>query len=181
MMGLIDQPGRLASKRGVRVLEPPGRQAMDFITIEDKARLEQKLSDCYARRKQITLRIAEARALGDLSENAEYHAAREDQGLNEASIRQIEQQLSRAKVTDGTEIPDGIVFVGSTVRLRDVESGREERCRLVGQASGNLDDDCVEVTAESPMGQALLKARLGETVRVLLPRGEKRFEIAEIE
>ena len=153
---------------------------MELITSEEKVHLEQKLRALISKRKQITERIAEARALGDLSENAEYHAAREDQGLNEATIRQIEQRLAVAQVADGESVPEGVVFVGSTVRLRDVADGSEDLYRLVGEATASLDADWVEVTTRSPMGEALMKARVGETVRVVLPRGEKRYEIVEI-
>jgi len=153
---------------------------MDYITAEDRAQLEEKLATCVRKRKEITQRIAEARALGDLSENAEYHAAREDQGLNEATIRQLEERLAKAKVTDNSTVPEGVVFVGATVLLRDTDSSDEQLYKLVGQMSDNPDDDVIEVTSGSPMGEALMKARVGETVRVSLPRGERRFEIVEV-
>ncbi len=153
---------------------------MEFITADEKISLEKKLSDMIAKRRQITQRIAEARALGDLSENAEYHAAREDQGLNEANIRHLEQRLAHISVADKTDTPDGVVFVGSTVKLRNVDTEDEDLYRLVGEATGSFDLDYVEVTTNSPMGEALLKARLGETVRVVLPKGERRFVVIEI-
>ena len=153
---------------------------MDYLTSEEKSRLEQELREAMRRRREITERLAHARELGDLSENAEYHAAREDQGLNEARIRQMEQQLAMAVVTDSETMPEGIVFVGMTVRLRDVESGAEELYRLVGKASGRYDMEYLEVTPQSPMGMALMKARVGEVVRVDLRRGERRLEIMEI-
>ncbi|MBT8486639.1 MAG: transcription elongation factor GreA [Phycisphaerales bacterium] len=153
---------------------------MDYITAEDKTRLEEQVKECVSKRKIITKRIEEARALGDLKENAEYHAAREDQGMNEARIRELESKLAKAVVTDSEDLPDDIVFVGATVKLREVESGDEDLYRLVGEASGSLDHDYVEVTPNSPMGQALMKARIGEVVRVDLRRGPKRFEVVEI-
>lgn len=153
---------------------------MELITAEEKAHLEQKLAACYGKRKMITTRIAEARAMGDLSENAEYHAAREDQGLNEATIRHLESRLATASVAGGADVPEDMVFVGSTVKLRDIDTGDEDLYRLVGEASGNFDADYVEVTTNSPMGSALMKARIGDTVRVSLPRGEKKYEIVAI-
>lgn len=153
---------------------------MEFVTADEKATLERKLSGMLSKRKQISQRIAEARALGDLSENAEYHAAREDQGLNEANIRHLEHRLANAKVTDASQTPEGVVFVGSTVRLRDEDTESEDLYKLVGEASGNFDSEYIEVTGNSPMGEALLKARIGESVRVLLPKGEKRFLVLEI-
>ena len=153
---------------------------MQYVTPEEKARLEQQLKDCNAMRKVLSDRIGTARALGDLKENADYHAAKEDQGLNEAKIRQLEGKLAQAVVADGSSGPADIVFIGATVRLRDVESKSEELYRLVGEASSNFDAEYVEVTTESPMGMALMKARIGEVVRVDLRRGERRFEIVEI-
>jgi transcription elongation factor GreA len=154
---------------------------MDMITVEEKAQLEAKLKDLHAKRPQISERIAEARALGDLKENAEYHAAREDQGMNEAEIRRIEERLASARVVDREQVPDDVVFIGATVKLRD-EDGDEDVFRLVGESSGAsaAESDVVEVTATSPMGEALMKARVGETIKVDAPRGTLRFEIVEI-
>lgn len=154
---------------------------MDFITAQEKAGLQEKLDELLARRPLITQRIAEARALGDLKENAEYHAAREEQGMNEAEIRRIEERLKHAQVADDVEKPDDMVFLGSVVRLRDTDDQSEELYKLVGEASGRFDADAIEVTTSSPMGEALMKARVGETVRVDLPRGVKRFEVVGIE
>lgn len=153
---------------------------MDYITADEKAKLEQELKDRNAQRKVLSERIGTARGLGDLRENADYHAAKEDQGLNEAKIRQLEQRLATAVVADGSSTPTDVVFLGATVKLRDVESEAEEVYKLVGEATDNFDADYVEVTANSPMGMALMKARKGEVVRVDLRKGERRFEIVDI-
>ncbi len=153
---------------------------MDFITGEEKTQIEQTLRDCIAARKELSERIATARELGDLKENAEYHAAREDQGLNEARIRELEERLRNAQVADDAEVPDDMVFIGATVLLKDVESGDEDKYRLVGNPSGDFSLDYIEVSSVSPMGVALMKARVGETIRVDLPKGTRRYEILEI-
>lgn len=154
---------------------------MDIITKDERQQLEARLADLKANRPVLTQRIAEARALGDLRENAEYHAAREQQGLDEAEIRRLEDRLAHAQVVDqDMPVADGVVFIGSTVRLRDLDDGDEDLFRLVGEATGSAMVDYVEVTVTSPMGEALLKARVGETIRVNAPRGVKRFEIIEI-
>ncbi len=153
---------------------------MDYITPEDKLRLQEELRERVTRRRELSDRIGRARELGDLSENAEYHAAREDQGLNEAKIRQLEDRLANAVVAGETEVPDDMVFIGATVRLRNVDSNAEEVYRLVGESSGNFSLEYIEVTPQSPMGLALMKSRIGETVRVDTRTGEKRFEIVEI-
>ena len=154
---------------------------MEFITAEEKAGLEQKLEELIAKRPVITNRIAEARALGDLKENAEYHAARDDQGMNEAEIRRIEERLSSAQVADDVDKPDDMVFLGTVVKLRDTDDDSEDLYKLVGESTGSFDAEEIEVTASSPMGEALMKARVGETVKVDLPRGTKRFEVVEIQ
>ena len=158
---------------------------MEFITPDEKATLEQQLSDLIEFRPVISQRIGEARAMGDLKENADYHAARDDQGHNERKIRDIEAKLKRAKVIDENDesIPDDMVFLGSVVKLRDLDDDSEDLYKLVGESSGefNFDADEIEVTTTSPMGESLLKARVGETVKVNLPHGDKRFEIIEIQ
>ena len=153
---------------------------MDFITKEDKAQLEQTLRECCAARKELSARIATARELGDLKENAEYHAAREDQGLNEARIRELENRLRTAQVADDAEVPEDMVFIGANVLLRDVESGDEDEYKLVGNPSGDFSIDYIEVSSVSPMGVALMKARVGETIRVDLPKGTRRYEIVKL-
>ena len=153
---------------------------MEYLTKDEKSKLETQLAELYVKRRELSDRIGTAREMGDLKENAEYHAAREDQGMNEARIRLIEGRLKNSAVHDTDEIPDDLVFVGATVRLRDVQTKDEDLYRLVGESSGDFDADYIEVTQNSPMGQALMRARIGETVRVDLPHGEKRFEIIEI-
>lgn len=154
---------------------------MDVITPTERDAIKKRLDDLIANRTRLSERIAEARALGDLKENAEYHAAREQQGLEEAEIRRLEERLARAHVVDSEAMRDAeVVFVGSRVRLRELDSGDEDEYVLVGEASGNLDLDYVEVTVTSPMGEALMKARMGEVIAVRAPRGVKRFEILSI-
>ncbi|MHC4106458.1 MAG: GreA/GreB family elongation factor [Planctomycetota bacterium] len=156
--------------------------AVNYLTAEEKARLEEQLQALKGKRKTLSDRIGKARELGDISENAEYHSAKEDQGHNERKIRDLEKQLASAVVVDDQDRPDGMVFIGATVRLRNVSSGEEDVYRLVGESTGAVGGDVeyIEVTPNSPMGLALLKAEVGSTIRVDLPRGEKRFEIVEI-
>ena len=153
---------------------------MEFLTRADKEKLEQELRELHTRGKEIIVRIAEARALGDLKENAEYHAAREDQGMNNAKIKDIEERLANCQVSDDLDIPEDMVFVGATVKLREVDSGDEDLYKIVGTASNDFSLDYVEVTTTSPLGEALMKARVGEVVRVDLPKGATQFEILEI-
>lgn len=153
---------------------------MDVITAAEQAKLKERLNELMANRALISERIAEARALGDLKENAEYHAAREQQGMEEAEIKRLENRIATAQVVDESMTAEGVVFIGSTVKLREEGDDEIEMYRLVGESSGSDDSDIIEVTASSPMGEALMKARVGEIVRVNAPRGVKRFEIVGI-
>lgn len=154
---------------------------MDLITTSEHAQISKRLAALKANRSIISTRIAEARAHGDLSENAEYHTAKEQQGLEEAEIRRLGARLESAQVVDENKNKGtGIVFLGSLVRLRDVETKEEDLFKLVGEFSDEPPDDYDEVTASSPMGEALMKSRVGETVRFNAPRGVKRFEILEL-
>jgi len=155
---------------------------MDVITPEERDQLKRRLEALIANRAVISERIAEARALGDLKENAEYHAAREQQGMEEAEIKRLEERLANANVVDESRQAEGVVFLGSTVKLieEDDDEDEFELYRLVGESTGNDEGDIIEVTVTSPMGEALMKARVGETVRVNAPRGVKRFKILEV-
>lgn len=153
---------------------------MEFITSDEKAILEEKLKGLRENRPKISERIAEARALGDLKENAEYHAAREEQGMQEMEIKRLEARLATAHIADDVDKPDDMVFLGSVVKLRDTDDDSEDLYKLVGEASGNFDADEIEVTTSSPLGAALMKARVGETVKADLPRGTKRYVVLEL-
>jgi transcription elongation factor GreA len=153
---------------------------MEMLTKAEKQTLEARLAALIANRPKVSERIAEARALGDLRENGDYHAAREQQGIEEAEIRRLQERLANVSVVDEQQKATGIVFIGATVKLREVGSDEDELFRLVGEASGAPSGDVFEVTATSPMGEALMKARVGEVVAVRTPRGTKKFEILEL-
>ena len=148
---------------------------MEYITEGDKTRLETELAERLSADSEITQRIATAREMGDLKENAEYHAAREDKAMNQAKIEMIRNKLATAVVTDSSSTPEGLVFIGNTVKLRDVKTDEDELYKLVGESSGRF-----EVTSGSNLGQSLFKAKVGETISVDLPRGERTFTIVEI-
>ncbi|MCH2148326.1 MAG: transcription elongation factor GreA [Phycisphaerales bacterium] len=153
---------------------------MEYMTQDDKDRLDQELKDRIKKRRELSDRIGRAREMGDLKENAEYHAAREDQGLNEARIHDLEEKLSNVVIADTEVVPDDMVFVGSTVKLKDTSTGDEEVYKLVGEVSGSFNPELIEVTPNSSLGMGLMKAKVGETVSVDLPRGSKTYEITEI-
>lgn len=152
---------------------------MELVTKSEKEAIEARLRVLYANRHVIAERIAEARAMGDLKENGDYHAAREQQGMDEADIRRLTDRLANMSVIDENR-KNTVVFVGATVRLQEEGSTDIELFKMVGELSGTAPDDVVEVTATSPMGEALMKSKTGEVVSVRTPRGVKRFKIVEI-
>ncbi len=153
---------------------------MEIITQGEREKLEARLSALKANRPVMSTRIAEARALGDLKENGDYHAAREQQGMEEAEIRRLEARLASAQVVEAGAGGADVVFLGNTVKVKDLDTGKVDTVRLVGEMSDDPPDEYDEVTANSPMGEALMKARLGETIRFSAPKGTKRYEIVEI-
>lgn len=131
-------------------------------------------------RPQITEAIAEARELGDLKENAEYHAAREQQGMVEARIGDIEGRLSAAQVIDVTSIPyTGKVIFGTTVTIANVDTDDEVRYQLVGEDEAEIKEGKISVT--SPIGRALIGKEEGEIVAVRTPGGVVEYEIVEVQ
>lgn len=127
---------------------------------------------------EITRRIAAARELGDLSENAEYHAAREDQGLLNARIMALKDKLSRAVIVEKTAISLDTVVFGVRVRVRELPNGDEEFFELVGP--GDEDYDNNKILSTSPLGQGLLGKKPGDIAEIQAPMGLIRFEILEI-
>jgi transcription elongation factor GreA len=124
-------------------------------------------------RPAITKAIAEARAHGDLSENAEYHAAREKQGMTEARIKDLEAMLGTAEVIEPPTAGDRITF-GSTVRLED-ESGKEVTYQIVGSEESDPSRGRISILA--PLARTLIGKKVGDTVTVQLPVGKKTFQI----
>ena len=131
-------------------------------------------------RPQITEAIAEARELGDLKENAEYHAAREQQGMVEARISDIEGRLSAAQVIDVLTIPyTGKVIFGTTVTIANVETDDEVKYQLVGEDEADIKVSKISVT--SPIARALIGKEEGEIVAVRTPSGVVEYEIVEVQ
>jgi transcription elongation factor GreA len=128
---------------------------------------------------EVAKRIAAARDLGDLSENAEYHAAREDQGMLQARIDRLKEELSRAYIVDPNSLPADTVVFGRRVRVRDLDAQEEEVYELVGPGQEDYDNNKILTT--SPIGQGLLGKKKGEVAEIKVPMGLLRYEIVEIE
>jgi transcription elongation factor GreA len=128
---------------------------------------------------RIAEKIAEARAEGDLKENAEYHAQRENQGLLQAKINELKGKLARASIVDISQLPKDEVVFGCTVTVEDLAYGDEEKFTLVGAGDENYDEGKILVT--SPLGQGLIGKKVGETAEIDAPKGKMKFKILAIE
>jgi len=141
-----------------------------------RAELEQLKS---VQRPAVINAIAEARAHGDLKENAEYHAAREQQGFIEGRIKQLEAELSHAQVIDVSTLNAGtrIVF-GATVVLSDVESDEEKTYQIVGDLEADIKQSLIAIS--SPLARALIGKHEGDTVTIEAPGGKREYEIVQV-
>jgi transcription elongation factor GreA len=130
-------------------------------------------------RPRIINAIAEARAHGDLRENAEYHAAREQQGFIEGRIHELEHKLSHAHIIDVTKLtPSDKVVFGVTVVLADEQSGEESRYQIVGEDEADI--KASQISVNSPIARALIGKEAGDVVTVETPSGDKVYEIMEV-
>ena len=151
------------------------------ITLEGQQKLRAELDNLKnVKRQEIIDAISEARAHGDLKENAEYHAAREEQGLNEARIRELEEVLATSQAVEYKSIDSqGKVIFGSTVVIKDLETEESHKYQIVGEAEADIEMNTISLT--TPIAQSLLKKELGDVVEVQTPSGLKEFEIINIE
>jgi transcription elongation factor GreA len=152
--------------------------AVNEISPEGKAEAEAELKELREeKRPRIVAAIKAAREEGDLSENAEYHAAREEQGHLEARIRMLEELLANAQVVEA--VSDGTAGVGSRVKFRDVGTGAEKEITLVHRLEASMAEG--KLSAESPVGRALMGASQGDKVSFETPSGAKNLEILSVE
>ncbi|WP_299786978.1 transcription elongation factor GreA [uncultured Shewanella sp.] len=134
----------------------------------------------FERRPQIAEAIGEARELGDLKENAEYHAAREEQGLCEARVRDIEGKLSNAQIIDVTKMTNtGRIIFGTTVTILNIDTDAEMTYRIVGEDEANIKENLISVT--SPIARGLIGKNLDDEVSIDTPGGLTDYEITAVE
>lgn len=127
---------------------------------------------------KLSARVAAARSEGDLSENAEYHGARESQGMLQAKINMLRDKLARASIVNTSALPKGEVAFGTTVVVKDLDFGDQEVFVLVG--AGEEDYDAGKILVTSPLAQGLMGRKVGEKVEIEVPAGKMKFEILEI-
>ncbi len=148
------------------------------MTPEGHQSLKEEVAALKAQRPGISKEIGIAIDHGDLKENAEYHAAKDKQGMVEAKINDLEDKLARAEVIDPSRLGGDKVKFGATVEIEDVDSGDVKTYRIVGPAESNIDEGTISVT--SPVAKALINREVGDEVRVKVPGGLRTYEIADI-
>jgi transcription elongation factor GreA len=149
------------------------------MTPEGYARLEGELKHLKAvERPAVIKAISEARDHGDLSENAEYHAARERQSFIEGRVAELEDKIARAEVIDVTKLSGKIIKFGAKVTLADEDPGDESTYQIVGAEEADVEKGRLSVT--SPLARALIGKQTGDSVEVTTPRGSKAYEIIKV-
>ena len=144
-----------------------------YAALEEELKRRQQIE-----RPRIIQAIAEARSHGDLSENAEYHAAKEAQGHNEGRIAELEDRLARAEVIDVSKLSGNSVMFGATVTVVDEDTDEEKRYQIVGENEADVRSGKVSIT--SPIARALIGRKIGDTVEVNTPGGGKSYEVVNV-
>ena len=149
------------------------------MTMEGLQRLEAELKQLKTIERPAIIRaIAEARDHGDLSENAEYHAARERQSFLEGRVAELEDKIARAEVIDVSKLSGKVIKFGAKVTLADEDTGEENTYQIVGAEEADIDEGRLSVT--SPLARALIGKQTGDSVEVTTPRGSKAYEITRV-
>lgn len=150
------------------------------MTVEGYAALEAELQRLKSEeRPRIIQAISEARSHGDLSENAEYHAAKEAQGMNEAKVAELEDKLGRADIVDTTSLSGSTVKFGATLTLEDEDTEEKVKYKIVGEMEADVKAGKVSIT--SPIARALIGKSVGDVVEVTTPGGARSYEILKIQ
>jgi transcription elongation factor GreA len=150
------------------------------MTIEGYRKLETELQRLKSEeRPRIIAQIAEARQHGDLSENAEYHAAKEAQGLNEAKVAELEDRIGRAEVVDTTKLSGNTVKFGATVTLVDEDTDDKVKYKIVGDFEASVREGKISIS--SPIARALIGKTKNDTVEVTTPKGARSYKLLKIE
>jgi transcription elongation factor GreA len=150
-----------------------------YLTKDGHKKLLEKLAYLKTvKRRELSKAVGEARLHGDISENAEYDAAKEEQALNEKRIAELEEKLSRARVIDDEYMPKDEVLIGATVKLEDLSSEEELEYTLVSEVEADYAEGKISIT--SPVGQGLLGHKENEIVEIKIPAGILRYKILKI-
>ncbi|HEX2880510.1 MAG TPA: transcription elongation factor GreA [Polyangiaceae bacterium] len=184
----IAQAVKTPGKRGPQTVDPRGGWVMLPLaamtervpmTPAGAEKLRRELGRLKEERPKISRDIGVAREHGDLSENAEYHAAKERQGMVEAQIKDIEDKLSRAEVIDPTKLSGTKVRFGASITLLNTDTDEEVTYQIVGADEANIDEGTISVSA--PLARALIGKEVGDEIKVKLPGGERNYEVVSVE
>jgi len=149
------------------------------MTLNGKRKLEEELKQLkYSERPKVITAIAEARSHGDLSENAEYDAARERQGFIEGRIKDLEDKIARAQVVDIAQIKSDKILFGAIVKIKDLETEDTKTYQIVGVDESDVKEG--KLSIESPIARQLLNKKEGDVVTVRVPKGEMEYEIISV-
>ncbi|NQU94685.1 MAG: transcription elongation factor GreA [Candidatus Omnitrophica bacterium] len=152
---------------------------MSYLTPEGYEKLRKKLETLKTtKRRKLSKAIGEARAHGDISENAEYDAAKDAQGMNEKRIAELEGKLASSQILDDTKIAKDEALIGATVKLKDMDSGEELEYMLVAELEADFAQNKISVT--SPVGKGLLGHKVKEIVEIQVPAGTLKYKILKI-
>jgi transcription elongation factor GreA len=148
------------------------------MTPKGAAKVREELARLKAERPKISRDIGTARDHGDISENAEYHAAKERQGMVEAQIKDLEDKLSRSEIIDPARLSGTRIRFGATVSLANVETDEKVTYQIVGADEANIDEGTISISA--PLARALIGKEVGDEVAVSLPVGKRTYEVLEV-
>ena len=150
------------------------------ITVEGFKQLEAELQRLKAEeRPRIIQAISEARSHGDLSENAEYHAAKEAQGMNEARVAELEDKVNRADIVDVTKLSGATIKFGATVTLVDEDTDEKVKYKIVGDTEASIKEGKVSIS--SPIARALIGKSKGDSAEVTTPKGSRSYQVMKVE
>lgn len=150
-----------------------------YLTPEGYEKLRKELEHLKTtKRRALSKAIGEARAHGDISENAEYDAAKDAQGMNEKKIAELEAKLAGAQIIDDSQMSKDEVLIGATVKLKDLESKEEFEYTIVAEEEADYSQNKISIT--SPVGEGLLNHKKGDTVEIQAPRGVLKYKILSI-
>ena len=153
--------------------------AIMYMTLEGYQKLEAELNHLIkVRRREVADKLETARSMGDLRENAEYDAAKEEKVMLEQKIGEISGKLSSAQILDNMDIPADQAFIGATVLLKELDTGEKVEYMLVSEAEADFFEN--KISIESPVGKGLLGHREGDSVKIQVPKGTIRYKILKI-
>ena len=151
----------------------------DQVTKKAYEKMQEKLAELKSRRAKISKTIGEAREHGDLRENSAYHAAKEEQGLNEMRVRELEEKVENAVVVAEKNLPKkDVVTLGSTFRIKEFDTGSEAEYTLVSEVDADVLEN--KISTDSPVGREAVNSKVGEVFEVEVPRGLIKYKIIEI-